>query len=87
MVEQAYRTLLQSTKHVTLLPISTPVADRAAKVRSQYNLRTPDALHVASAIEAGCDALLTNDRALRHISEIRVFLLDELELDPESDQI
>jgi predicted nucleic acid-binding protein len=66
---------------IHLMPITTSVAERAAQLRAQYNLRTPDALHVASALEAACDAFLTNDLGLKRVTELRVLVLDELQLD------
>ena len=82
VVEQGYRTLLQQTPHIMLMPITVPIAERAASLRARYNLRTPDALHLAAALEGRCDAFLTNDLTLRRVTELRVLVLDELELDP-----
>lgn len=79
--EQAYRDMLLNTAQITALPVSATIADRAAHLRVQYGLRTPDALHVATAIIAGCDAFLTNDFGLKQVREVQVLLLDELELD------
>ena len=76
-----YREMFYRTQHMTLVPISAVVAESAADLRARYNLRTPDALHVATAIEAGCDAFLTNDTDITCVSEIAVLLLDDLELD------
>jgi predicted nucleic acid-binding protein len=39
-----------------------------------------DALQIAVALEAGCEAFLTNDRTLKRVTELRVLVLDELEL-------
>jgi predicted nucleic acid-binding protein len=50
-------------------------------LRARYNLRTPDALHVATRIDATCDAFLTNDAGIKRVIEIAVLVLDELELD------
>jgi predicted nucleic acid-binding protein len=55
-------------------------AVRAAELRSRYNLGLPDALQIAVAIENGCEALLTNDFAFRRVSELRILVLDDLEL-------
>ncbi len=79
----AYNAMLRSTRGIRLIPVDATVAGRAADLRARYNLRTPDALHVATALAAGCDAFLTNDRDLKRVTEVRVFLLDDLELDPE----
>lgn len=37
---------------------------RAAELRARHNLRTPDALHLATAQLTGCDELWTNDDRL-----------------------
>jgi predicted nucleic acid-binding protein len=79
-VELAYRNLLQS-RNLTVSPITSRIADRAADLRSRYNLRTPDALHVATAIDTQADAFLTNDKGLKRIAEIPVLILDEFDLD------
>jgi predicted nucleic acid-binding protein len=61
--------------------VSAQIAETAADLRAHYNLRTPDALHVATALAVQCDAFLTNDAAIRRVTELRVLLLDDLELD------
>jgi predicted nucleic acid-binding protein len=38
---------------LTVLPIDQPVAETASDLRATYTLRTPDALHLATAIVAG----------------------------------
>jgi predicted nucleic acid-binding protein len=77
----AYRELLLNTRHIQVEPISIPVADKAAALRATYNLRTPDALQVATALASSCQAFLTNDRKLQRVTEIKVMVLDDLELD------
>ncbi len=81
IIEEAYRTLLQETRNITLLPVSAAIAQTAADIRSRYNLRTPDALHIATAVDAQCEAFLTNDFTLQRVKELQIILLDELELD------
>lgn len=81
IVETAYRNLLTQSRELKLVPIISIVAEKAAELRARYNLRTPDALQVASALQAGCDALLTNDLGLQRVKELPILVLDELELD------
>jgi hypothetical protein len=38
----------------------------------------PDALQIATALAAGCEIFVTNDRALRRATELRVVTLDDL---------
>lgn len=78
-LQQEYRDLLVYTAHFQTLSIDTPIAERAADLRARYNLRTPDALQLATALSAGCEAFLTNDATLKRVSDLRVLVLDELE--------
>lgn len=79
-LQTAYRDLILNTHHVTTYPINVTIAERAAMLRANYKLRTPDAIHLATAILHGCDAFLTNDHKLKRVAEITVLVLDDLEL-------
>ena len=78
-IEHEYRRRLLRGRNFTLLPIDPAIAERASDLRARYRLRTPDALQVAAALGSGCQALVTNDIALRRVTELRVLVLDELE--------
>jgi len=54
------------------------VADAAAQLRARYRLRTPDALHAATAISRGATAIMTNDADLARVSEVEAGVLDQL---------
>ena len=41
------------------------IFDRAAQLRAGHGLKTPDALHLATALHYGCDEFWTNDDRLR----------------------
>jgi uncharacterized protein len=55
-----------------IVPLTRPVIDRATDLRARYGFKTPDALHLAVAIVAGCDLFLTNDHRLDKCPEITV---------------
>ncbi len=59
---------------------STPARRRAADFRVRYNLALADAFQVAASLDGACDALLTNDFTLRRVQELRILVLDDLEL-------
>jgi predicted nucleic acid-binding protein len=80
-LEQEYRNILLESRYFDLIPVNLAIAERAADLRARYNLKTPDALQVATAIETGCDAFLTNDTGVKRVTELRILVLDELELD------
>jgi len=68
------------------VPINAEIADQSARFRASYNLRLPDALQVATAVYAGCDAFLTNDTQLQRVQELRVIVLEEISLSSESSE-
>ncbi len=75
-----YRDLLFNGANFQLFPLTTLIAETAAKLRAKHSLRTPDALQIATALENGCDAFLCNDNGLKRVTELQIFILDELEL-------
>ena len=78
-IVEDYRKILFSTEGVDTLPVSREIAEKAAELRAQYNLRTPDSFQIATALIAGCDAFLTNDAGFRRVAEMPVILFSELE--------
>lgn len=69
-----FMTFFQSPD-VEVLPLTPAVCDRAAALRAKHGFKTPDALHLAAAIEHGCQQFLTNDGKLKSCSEIIVEIL------------
>ena len=57
------RAYLSGFPNLSLVPIDMEIATAAAIVRAQSNLRTPDALIIASALVRGTHAVVTNDDA------------------------
>lgn len=55
-----------------LVDVTATVLDRATELRAQHGFKTPDAIHLASAIEAGADALLTGDAGLAKRPDVTV---------------
>lgn len=60
---------------VQVVPITTAVFDRATVVRATHNFKLGDSLHLAAAVEAGCDRFLTNDTRLSVFPDIPVEVL------------
>jgi predicted nucleic acid-binding protein len=75
-----YRDLLLNSEGFETSPVDRAAAEHAAELRARYNLRTPDALQLAVALRDGCQAFLTNDMRLKRVTELRVLVLDDLEL-------
>jgi predicted nucleic acid-binding protein len=79
---QEYQDVLSGSDHFRLYDVTRQLAQTAAMLRARYELRTPDALHLATALDAGCDAFLTNDRGLSRVTEITVLILGDLDVSP-----
>ena len=73
------RSSFETLPGVELHPVTAEIADEAARIRASTNLLLPDAIHVATAVVAGADAFLTNDRQLlRAENELQILILDDL---------
>ena len=67
-----------------LIPITLPILRKSARLRAKYpNLRTPDAIHGATAMTARVDCFVTNDRSFKIIEGLNVVMLDDV-LDEQS---
>ncbi|MCX6049560.1 MAG: PIN domain-containing protein [Chloroflexi bacterium] len=77
-LQQAFIELVTTGRNTLFQPINDQTGIRAAALRARYNIRLPDSLQIASAIDAGCEAFLTNHVQLKRITELKVLVLDEL---------
>lgn len=68
-----------SLPNTTLISPGYATAKVAARLRAKYNIRTPDALLVATALEEQAAAFLTNDSRLRRLQAegITIVILDD----------
>ena len=75
---RAYRDILLRSPALRAIPFDPRAAEEAARLRAAHNLRTPDAIPVATAIQSGASHFLTNDATLARVSGISVLVLDAL---------
>lgn len=61
--------------------IDQSISHATAELRARYRLALGDAFQIAAAQAAGCQALLTNDNALKLVATLKVITLDDLEPD------
>ncbi len=73
-----YREILFNTKGLKTFAISQDIAEEAANLRALYNIRTPDAIQMATASIAAASAFLTNDTDLPSTIKLKVLVLDKL---------
>lgn len=60
---------LRHFAEIRLAEVTYDVARESARIRASTGIRAPDALIVATALEAGIDVLVTNDRSLGAATE------------------
>lgn len=60
--------ILSHYPNLTVIPLSAEIAVAAACLRAEHQLRTPDAIHLATARHAGARGFITNDKELKKIA-------------------
>lgn len=75
-LEQLFRAVLTASREIKPAPISTAVLERALHLRARHGLKTPDAIHAATALEAGCKAFYTNDPVFLRVPGLGAEILD-----------
>jgi len=73
----AYEELLLS-EPMQLVPINQSILRQAANLRAANSLKTPDAIHAATAMYVNCDLFITNDNGFRNLAELPVVILSEV---------
>ena len=75
---QQYRDILLNSQGLTTIPLSQDIAEEAARIRATHNIRTPDAIQMATASYMGASHFLTNDARLPSLPELKVLVLDQV---------
>jgi len=70
-----YEALLTRSRGVQLIDLTRVQLRRAAQLRALTGVRTPDALQLTAARDAGCTAFVTNDRRLPAVPGLRIVQL------------
>lgn len=74
---ETYKQVLSGSQ-IECRPISNAILLEAARLRATLNLKTPDAIHAATAIASNCDYLVANDNGFRRLTDINVITLADL---------
>ncbi len=70
-----YKEKISNFPNLLIRDLSPNIIDIASDLRAKYSLRTPDAIHIATAIDAGAVKFITNDKSLKKVREIKIELL------------
>lgn len=73
-----YTEALKNEDFITLIPTTQKIYLKTAFLRAVFpRMKTPDSIHVASAIEGNTDIFITNDTGIKIPNEIEQLVLKE----------
>ncbi len=72
-----YRHVFSVFPNLRLHDVDMTVVEKMADLRAKYGLRTPDAIHMATALLHGAQAFVTNDNSLKRVTELDVLVLSD----------
>lgn len=64
--------------NIQLKPITQSILREAANLRAKKKIKTPDAIHLATALALRCSIFLTNDKGLKNITNLSTIVLQEV---------
>ena len=76
LVNQFYA-LLTTYPNLRWIGLTTTIADTGARLRAKYNIKTPDAILLATALTAGATGFIGNDNKMKGITELDVLILND----------
>ncbi len=84
--EEAERFSSSAVLNFDLIPVNLEIAQKAAQIRAQHNIRLPDAIISASTIISKAEFFITNDKTLSKKLNIKIlspkdFVKNQLEAD------
>jgi len=78
LLASQYRESLTNSDHISIYPLNLQVADLTINYRADYNLKTPDAIQLATAEICGAEIIVTNDTDWKKIDTKEIVLVSEL---------
>lgn len=73
----AHEEFVRGNGKIAVVAITDRIAKRAAEIRATHNLKTPDAIHLATAVDKKCQLFFTADKDFvkKMHSEIEIVVL------------
>lgn len=82
-VARKYEALLANFPNLEIIDLDRDVIRLAARLRTEYRIRPPDALQVAACLQHGAQAFITNDDLLKRLQDkIAVLVLEDYAASP-----
>ncbi len=77
-LQDAYKKFFSTVGGVQMQPIDSDVIMQGALVRAQTRLKTPDAIHAATALLARVSAFVNNDVDFQRVPGLQTIVLSQL---------
>ena len=77
VLQQLFHSLFHA-REVQLISVTLSLWEHAARLRAHTGLKTPDALHAATALDTASTLCITNDRDFRRVAGLPVVVLADL---------
>jgi predicted nucleic acid-binding protein len=75
---ERYFHMLLHARNLRTVALSPAIAAEAARVRADFQMKTPDAIQLATAKEGGATSFVTNDGDLASIPGLRMIVLRQV---------
>lgn len=76
-IVEKYRQFLLNSNNFIVYSVDSIIAEKAAKLRASYGIKTPDAIQLAVGIENDGTLFITNDENLKKVKEIEIMVLKD----------
>jgi predicted nucleic acid-binding protein len=77
---QQYEDILSTEGSFYMAEVTKEILKDAANIRAAHNLKTPDAIHAATALHYGCQDFVTNDnKRFTRVSGLNILLLGDIQ--------
>lgn len=74
----SFYALLSTYPNLSWVATTLDIADQAANLRAEHNLKTPDAIQAATALISVATGLISNDPAFRRVKPLDVLIFDDV---------
>lgn len=70
-----FYSLFTTYPNLKWIQLTLGISDLASQLRAEHNLKTPDAIQIASALSAGATGFICNDKAFLKVTDIDCLIL------------
>ena len=73
-----YQIMISNFPNLDIINVDKEISNIASTLRANYNIKTPDAIQIATCINQGGTAFFTNDLMLKKVEEVEIVILKDI---------